>query len=110
MEISNFCIFVKAINCSRESTNPTSSKLVQASMSYINYTGGSPYPYGTLADFKCPDGYKWAPVTQWETSSYKKTQTINDTRITVTVECLGTLAWSMYDVTECINASKTNEK
>jgi hypothetical protein len=104
------CILVKAINCSREPPNPTSSMLVQASVSYTNYYGGSPYPYGTLAEFKCPDGYKWAPVTEWETSPYKKTHTINDTRTTVTVECLGTLAWSMYDVTECINASKTEKK
>jgi hypothetical protein len=79
---------------------------VQANMTFPPGSPDSaPFVFGSKVQFTCPVGYRWAPVTKWLQNPLNPYNESNPQR-TVTVECLGTLGWTYFDVTECIPSSE----
>ncbi|CAG0920490.1 unnamed protein product, partial [Notodromas monacha] len=85
--------------CEKPPENPTKGKPAPAVYSLSPNSSGPPYEFGSVALFHCPMGFMWVPA-QNQTRDPLKPLVRNFTTV-VSAECLGTLGWALFDVTEC---------
>jgi hypothetical protein len=103
MKVLILLVSLRYPGCSQPE-NPTLSHLVPATMSTVSGSTAVPHSFGSTVHYSCPKGYRWAPAIDWQANSWKPYNESSPVRH-VTVECLGTLGWTYYDVTRCFPSS-----